>query len=166
MANFQVLFMMIAGIVFLHQIPTPIQMLAVPIALFGLALIVGFDWSGLSKDYQLGIIFGMLTVVTYAGYLLFLRQARVGSQYRVPTREMAVISVLAMAMLAASTLIEGESFAIPSYEDLGWLVAYGVLSHCIGWLFIASSLSEVSAVEAGIALLAIYLGCRPPLKQA
>lgn len=94
MANFQVLFMMIAGIVFLHQMPTPIQMLAVPIALFGLALIVGFDWSGLSKDYQLGIIFSMLTAVTYAGYLLFLRQARVGSQYRVPTREMAVIPAL------------------------------------------------------------------------
>ena len=152
-ANFQVFFMMIAGIVFLHQMPTPIQIVAAPMALFGLALIFGFDWSGLSKDYQLSIIFGMLTAVTYAGYLLFLRQARVGSQYRVPTREMAVISVLAMAMLAASILIEGESFAIPSYEDLGWLVAYGVFSHCIGWLFIASSLSEISTVEAGLALL-------------
>ena len=153
MANFQVFFMMIAGIVFLRQMPTPMQMVAVPMALFGLALIVGFDWSGLSKDYQLGIIFGVLTAITYAGYLLFLRQARIGSQYRLATRELAVISVLTMAMLAASILIEGESFAIPSYEDLGWLVAYGVLSHCIGWLFIASSLSEVSTVEAGLALL-------------
>lgn len=153
MANFQVFFMMLAGMLFLRQMPTPMQMVAVPLALFGLSLIVGFDWSGLSKDYQLGIIFGVLTAVTYAGYLLFLRQARVGSQYRVPTRELAVISVLAMAMLAVSILIEGESFAIPGYKDLGWLVAYGVLSHCIGWLFIASSLSEVSTVEAGLALL-------------
>jgi drug/metabolite transporter (DMT)-like permease len=153
MANFQVFFMMLAGMLFLRQMPTPIQMVAVPLALFGLSLIVGLDWSGLSKDYQLGIIFGVLTAVTYAGYLLSLRQARVGSQYRVPTRELAVISVLAMAMLAVSILIEGESFAIPGYKDLGWLVAYGVLSHCIGWLFIASSLSEVSTVEAGLALL-------------
>jgi drug/metabolite transporter (DMT)-like permease len=153
MANFQVFFMMLAGMLFLRQMPTPMQMVAVPLALFGLSLIVGFDWSGLSKDYQLGIIFGVLTAVTYAGYLLFLRQARVGSQYRVPARELAVVSVLAMAMLAVSILIEGESFAIPGYEDLGWLVAYGVLSHCIGWLFIASSLSEVSTVEAGLALL-------------
>lgn len=153
MANFQVFFMMLAGMLFLRQMPTPMEMVAVPLALFGLSLIVGFDWSGLSKDYQLGIIFGVLTAVTYAGYLLFLRQARVGSQYRVPARELAVVSVLAMAMLAVSILIEGESFAIPGYEDLGWLVAYGVLSHCIGWLFIASSLSEVSTVEAGLALL-------------
>ena len=153
MANFQVFFMMLAGMLFLRQMPTPMQMVAVPLALFGLSLIVGFDWSGLSKDYQLGIIFGVLTAVTYAGHLLFLRQARVGSQYRVPARELAVVSVLAMAMLAVSILIEGESFAIPGYEDLGWLVAYGVLSHCIGWLFIASSLSEVSTVEAGLALL-------------
>ena len=49
--------------------------------------------------------------------------------------------------------MEGKSFAIPSYADLGWLVAYGVLSHCIGWLFITSALSEVSSVEAGLALL-------------
>jgi len=56
-------------------------------------------------------------------------------------------------MLAVTVLVEGESLAIPTSEDLGWLVAYGVLSHCLGWLFIASSLSEVSTVEAGLALL-------------
>jgi drug/metabolite transporter (DMT)-like permease len=153
MANFQVFFMMIAGMIFLRQIPTPVQWIAVPMALFGLAMIVGFDWSGLPHDYQLGIVFGVLTAISYAGYLLFLRQARVGSQYRVPTRELAVVSILTLIMLAASVFVEGESFVIPSYEDFGWLIAYGVLSHSIGWLFIASSLSEVSGVEAGLALL-------------
>ena len=56
-------------------------------------------------------------------------------------------------ILAITVLAEGESLAIGTYEDFGWLVGYGVLSHCLGWLFIASSLSEVTAVEAGIALL-------------
>ena len=153
LANFQVFIMMIAGIVFLRQIPNTMQLIAVPLALFGLAMIVGFDWSGLPKDYQLGIIFGLLTAVAYAGYLLFLRQARIGSSFRVPAREVAVVSVLTVFAMAAAVAMEGQSFAIPSYPDLGWLVAYGVLSHCIGWLFIASSLSEVSTVEAGLALL-------------
>ena len=152
-ANFQVFIMMIAGIVLLRQMPSPMQLVAVPLALFGLAMIVGFDWSGLPPDYRLGVIFGLLTAVVYAGYLLSLRQARVGSAYRVPTREVAVVSVLTVMLLAGTIAAEGESLLIPTYKDLGWLVAYGVLSHCIGWLFITSSLSEVSTVEAGLALL-------------
>jgi drug/metabolite transporter (DMT)-like permease len=153
LANFQVFIMMIAGIVFLGQIPKPVQMLAVPLALLGLALIVGFDWSALPSDYQLGIILGFLTAVAYACYLLTLRYVRASSTFRVPTREMAVISVLCAIMMAVTVVAEGESLSIPGYADLGWLIAYGVFSHCLGWLFIASSLSEVSTVEAGLALL-------------
>lgn len=153
LANFQVFIMMIVGIVFLKQIPKPMQVLAVPLALVGLALIVGLDWSALSKDYKLGVIFGFLTAATYAGYLLTLRKVRETSTFRVPTREMAVVSVICAVMLAVTVLVEGESLAILTIEDLGWLVAYGFLSHCLGWLFIASSLSEVSTVEAGLALL-------------
>jgi len=65
LANFQVFIMMILGIVFLRQIPKPMQVLAVPLALVGLSLIVGLDWSALPKDYKLGVIFGFLTAATY-----------------------------------------------------------------------------------------------------
>ena len=145
--------MTVVGIVWLRQLPTPMQLVAVPLALFGLAMIVGFDWSGLPDNYKAGVVFGLLTAVVYAAYLQTLREARVGSTFRAPTREVAVVSVLTVFMLAATIVMEGKSFAIPSYADLGWLVAYGVLSHCIGWLFITSALSEVSSVEAGLALL-------------
>ncbi|MCH9693494.1 MAG: DMT family transporter [Gammaproteobacteria bacterium] len=153
LANFQVFIMMLAGIVLLRQIPTTKQMVAVPLALIGLLLIVGFDWSELPSDYKWGVIFGLLTAVVYAGYLLSLRQSRMGSSYRSPTREVAVVSVVSAVIMAATVVVEGESFIIPTAQDLGWLVSYGVLSHCIGWLFIASSLPEVSTVEAGLALL-------------
>ena len=153
LANFQVFIMMIVGIVFLRQMPRPVQMFAVPLAFVGLILIIGLDWDALPKDYKLGVIFGLLTAVAYASYLLTLRKIREMSTFRVPTREMAVVSVICAVMLAATVLAEGESLRIPTLEDMGWLVAYGVLSHCLGWLFIASSLSEVSTVEAGLALL-------------
>jgi len=153
LANFQVFIMLIAGIVFLRQIPRPAQLIAVPLAFLGLALIVGFDWESLPGDYRIGVLLGLLTAVAYAAYLLTLRLLRESSTFRVPTREMAVVSVFCAAMMAVTVLGEGGSLAITSYEDLGWLIAYGVLSHCMGWLFIASSLSEVSAVEAGLALL-------------
>jgi drug/metabolite transporter (DMT)-like permease len=153
LANFQVFFMMIAGIVFLRQVPRTAQIVAVPLALLGLAMIVGFDWATLPKDYQLGVILGLLTALAYACYLLTLRLIRESSSFRVPTREMAVVSMMCSVTLAVTVLAEGESLAFGTYENLGWLVCYGVLSHCLGWLFIASSLSEVTAVEAGIALL-------------
>ena len=153
LANFQVFFMMLAGIVLLRQVPRPMQIIAVPMALFGLALIVGLDWNDLPPDYQLGIIFGFMTAVVYAAYLLSLRHIRQKSPYRMPTREIAVVSLLTAIMLGVTAVLEGESLAVASMTDVGWLVGYGLLSHSLGWLFIASSLPQVTTVEAGLALL-------------
>ncbi len=153
LANFQVFFMMLAGIVLLRQTPRPMQFFAVPMALLGLTLIVGLDWSDLPPDYQLGIVFGLLTAVAYAAYLLSLRHVRLKSPHRLPTRELVVISLLTAVMLGATAALEGESLAITSLSDVGWLVGYGLLSHSLGWLFIASSLPQVTTVEAGLALL-------------
>ena len=63
LANFQVFFMMLAGVLLLRQVPRARQLIAVPLALFGLSLIVGLDWQSLSPDYQLGVIFGLATAV-------------------------------------------------------------------------------------------------------
>jgi drug/metabolite transporter (DMT)-like permease len=153
LANFQVFFMMLAGVLLLGQRPRPIQLIAVPLALFGLALIVGLDWQNLPEDYRLGVIFGLLTAVVYAGYMLTMREVRSRSAYRLPAREVAVISIVSAALLAVSAIAEGESLVIPTYTDAAWLIAYGVLSNCLGLLFIASSLPHVSTTEAGLALL-------------
>ena len=153
LGNFQVFIMTAVGIVVLREMPRPVQLLAIPLALFGLALIVGLDWSSLPADYRLGVIFGLLTAVCYAGYLLSLRRSRQDSKHRLPSREVAVISLVTAAILGASALVEGESLAIATLDDAVWLVCYGILSHCIGWMFIASSLPHVSTTEAGLALL-------------
>ena len=153
LANFQVFIMTAAGIVILRESPRPLQLLAIPLALLGLALIVGLDWGNLAEDYRLGVFFGLLTAASYAGYLLSLRRSRQDSQHKLPTREVAVISLVTAAILGVTALVEGESLAISTLDDAVWLVCYGILSHCIGWMFIASSLPHVSTTEAGIALL-------------
>ena len=153
LANFQVFFMTLAGFLIFNQTPRPIQLLAVPLALFGLSLIVGFDWNALPENYPLGVVFGLLTAVAYTGYLLGLRQSRRLSSYRLPTREVAVISILCAAIMALVVLAEGESLAITNSNDWWWLIAYGVLSHGLGGLFIASSLPQVTPTAAGLALL-------------
>lgn len=153
LGNFQVFIMMIAGVFLLRQLPTPAQLIAAPLALLGLLMIVGIDWAALPGNYRTGLIFGLLTAVFYAGYMLCLRTSRYGSRFRSPIREVAVVSVITTLIMAATVYAEGESFVIPSVLDLGWLVGYGVLSHCVGWLFIASSLPEVTTSKAGLALL-------------
>jgi drug/metabolite transporter (DMT)-like permease len=153
LGNFQVFFTTVAAFLLLNQRPNARQLIAIPLALAGLALIVGIDWRALPADYRLGLVFGLVTAITYTGYLLCLRQARAQSMNRSAAREVAVVSLFTAALLGASAMAEGVPLAIPSAADAGWLLAYGIVSHCVGWLLIAGSLPRVSAAAAGIALL-------------
>jgi drug/metabolite transporter (DMT)-like permease len=153
LANFQVFIMMFAGVVLLRQKPSAMQLLAVPLALVGLLMIVGLDWQGLPDDYRLGVIFGLLTAMMYAGYLLSLRAARVKSESRVPLAEVAVVSMVCTLLLVLIVQVEGVSLAVPDASDIKWLLCYGILSHSFGALLLASSLPHVSTTEAGLALL-------------
>ena len=153
LANFQVFVMAAAGFLVLGQRPTALQLIAVPLAFAGLALIVGVDWSQLPEEYRRGIVFGLAAAVTYAAYLLAMRSSRHAATTRVPSREMAIVSLFGAAMLGASALGEGVSLAIPRSVDLAWLACYGVLSHGLGMLFITSSLPHVTTTQAGLALL-------------
>ncbi len=153
LANFQVFVMAAAGLVFLRQPPTARQLVAVPLALIGLALIVGVDWDSLAAEYRRGILFGLAAAVTYAGYLLSMRSSRQAATTRVPSREIAVVSLLGAVMLGLAAGAEGNSLAIARGSDISWLVCYGVLSHGLGMLFITSSLPHVTTTQAGLALL-------------
>ena len=153
LANLQVFFMMAAGVVFLGQRPSLIQIVAIPLAVLGLYLIVGSDWQAPIPNYQAGVWLGVLTAISYAGYMLCMRAARLGAAHAVPMREVAVMSLMVSVVLAVSAVAEGESLAVTTLPDVGWLLAYGLLAHAIGLMFIASSLADVTTTEAGLALL-------------
>jgi drug/metabolite transporter (DMT)-like permease len=153
LANFQVFVMAAAGFLVLGQRPTALQLISVPLAFAGLALIVGVDWGELPEEYRRGIVFGLAAAVTYAAYLLAMRSSRHAATTRVPSREMAIVSLFGAAMLGATAFGEGVSLAIPRGVDLAWLACYGVLSHGLGMLFITSSLPHVTTTQAGLALL-------------
>jgi drug/metabolite transporter (DMT)-like permease len=82
-----------------------------------------------------------------------MRAARAHALDALPLREVAIMSLTVAAILALSAYVEGVSLAIPTMVDAGWLLAYGLLSHCVGMVLIASSLPKVSPTEAGLALL-------------
>jgi drug/metabolite transporter (DMT)-like permease len=153
LANFQVFIMTAFGVIVLREAPRLMQLMAIPLAFVGLTLIVGLDWVALPRDYRLGVIYGLATAVVYASYLLSLRRARKDAQQRIPSREIAVISLVSAVILGLSALVEGESLAVSTIDDALWLGAYGLLSHSVGTMFIASSLPHVSTTQAGVALL-------------
>jgi drug/metabolite transporter (DMT)-like permease len=153
LANFQVFFMLLASIMLFKQQPTKMQIIAIPIALLGLVAIVGIDWNQLHSDYRLGVIFGLLTAVSYTGYMLFMRQAQIDSKHVLPVREIAIMSLLVALSLGVIAQVEGESLAINSLQDLSLLLAYGLFSHATGLILIASALAKVTTAEVGIVLL-------------
>ena len=153
LANFQVFFMLLASIMLFKQQPTKMQIIAIPVALLGLLAIVGIDWNQLHSDYRLGVIFGLLTAVSYTGYMLFMRQAQIDSKHVLPVREIAIMSLLVALSLGVTAQVEGESLAINSLQDLSLLLAYGLFSHATGLILIASALAKVTTAEVGIVLL-------------
>ena len=153
LANFQVFFMLLASIMLFKQQPTKMQIIAIPVALLGLLAIVGIDWNQLHSDYRLGVIFGLLTAVSYTGYMLFMRQAQIDSKHVLPVREIAIMSLLVALSLGVIAQMEGESLVINSLQDLSLLLAYGLFSHATGLILIASALAKVTTAEVGIVLL-------------
>jgi drug/metabolite transporter (DMT)-like permease len=153
LANLQVFFMIAAGVLLFRERPRWIQVAAAPLAVAGLTLIVGADWAELDAGFRGGVVLGLLTAMSYAGYLLSMRRARGGASDPLPIVEVATVSILVAALLGVASLAEGGTLAIPTLRDLGWLLAYGVLIHAFGLMLIASSLTEVTAAEVGIALL-------------
>lgn len=151
-ASFQVFFMTAAGVLFFNQSPTVRQIVAKPIAILGLALIVGIDWLALSPEYRWGVLFGLLTGPAYAGYILSLRQVQASGSQCLPVAELAIISLATAALLAVSSAVEGHSLAVNGPLNLFWLACYGVLCHVCGWLLIASSLRQLPTAVAGLIL--------------
>lgn len=127
-------------------------MIAIPLAIAGLALIAGVGWSEHTEEYRAGIAFGLLTALSYAAYLLSLRQTQAGGDGRLPVAELAIISLGSAGLLGIASLLAGHSFAIHNASNLCWLVLYGIVCHVCGWLLIAGSLPRLSTTVAGLTL--------------
>ncbi len=152
LANFQVIILTIVGFLFFKDKPTLLKLTAIPLALFGLFLILGTGDLN-SKGYLAGVIFGLLTAVSYAGYILCLRQARSGDDAHITTlQEVTMVTVFTVIMLGAYLLANNISFALPA-EDIGWMFLYGLISQTIGWLLITSSLPYLPTSRVALILL-------------
>lgn len=153
LANFQVFLLALAGYLIYAERPGMRLVFAIPLAFAGLVLLVLPEWLSLGDGYRLGVVFGLVTAVCYAGYTLTLRASRLGSSTASNHANIAVLSLSCAALLAPLAILGGESLRIPSWQDFGWLVAYGMAGQVFGWVLISYSLPKLKASTVGLILL-------------
>ncbi len=153
LANFQVFLMALVGVAALGERLRWQTMVSIPLAVVGLATIVGFDWLSLEPRYRAGIVFGLVTAVCYAGYLLALRGSRGAGALPSLVGNLTVISLMCAAFLGIGMVVEGASFAIPTVKDGMLLVAYGALTQALAWMLISRRIATVPASVVGLVLL-------------
>jgi len=151
--NFQVFLMALAGVVFFHERLGRRFALGVALAMFGLWLIVGQSWQGLSAAYRCGVLLGVLTGVAYAAYMLTQRQAQLRRPALTPQRTLCLMSLSCAAMLGVAVLVEGEGFTIPDAQSWASLLSLALVGQVIGWVLIARAMPVLPASTVGLLLL-------------
>jgi drug/metabolite transporter (DMT)-like permease len=153
LGNLQVIVVgLVAWVVFKERPPRPV-LLALPIVLLGVLLISGIVGSGAyGVNPPLGVSLGIVTAISYAGYLLVIRRG--SRDLRRPAGPVAI----ATASTAVVAIIFGTIFheldPVPSWPSHGWLALLGITSQSIGYLIISISLPRLPAALVSIILLA------------
>lgn len=150
-ANFQVFIMGAIGFFVFKERFLPRFFLSVPLAIFGLFLIVGMQWHELNHQYKLGIFYGLSTALSYVFFLITLRKIQQqGSSFFYGLMAVSLASAL---FLAPVMVAENISFAIPNLKTFLSLISLGLLSQTIGWLIIANAMPKIPASITGLVLL-------------
>ena len=157
LGNLQVVLVGPIAWLLLKERPRTRTLAAMPIALGGVVLISGAIGSGAyGRNPGLGVLYGIVTALSYAGFLLTLRHGSADLR-RVagPLADATIVAAVGSALLG---LAFGELDLTPSLRAQGWLVLLALTSQVLGWLVIAVSLPRLPA-----ALTSVLLTLQPVL---
>ncbi len=158
LANAQVFFMAIAGVVLFGERLNARFVAGVLLAFFGLWLLLGADWATLPPQYRWGVWLGLATGLAYAAYNVGIKrsQAEAGAgRARVPVEQVLCYAAFGSALcLGLIGWAEGEAFAPPSWRSWGILLALAAVGHCLSWILISRAMGVLPVALAGLLLLA------------
>jgi drug/metabolite transporter (DMT)-like permease len=151
LGNLQVVLVGLVAWLTLGEKPESRVIAAVPIALFGIVLISGVLGHGAyGQDPLRGVIFGVATGLTYAGFILVLRQS--ARDLRRPVAPLFEATAAAAVFALIAGLIIGDVDLAPSWPAHGWLALLAVSSQVVGWLLISVSLPRLPAALTSVLL--------------
>jgi drug/metabolite transporter (DMT)-like permease len=124
---------------------------ALPLVCAGVVLISGVLETGAYGDHPTrGVVYGLLTGLSYAGFILVLRQA--GADLRRPAGPLFDATAVATVAAVIAGLAVGEADLVPTWPAHGWLLVLALSSQVLGWLLITVSLPRLPAALTSVTL--------------
>jgi drug/metabolite transporter (DMT)-like permease len=157
LGNLQIVVVAYAAWAVLGERPSARVVAAVPVVLAGVVLISGvLEHGAYGRDPARGVLFGVLTSLAYAAFLLLLRHANAG-----PTRPAGPLFdatlVAALVCLPAGELI-GTLDLTPGGRATFWLAVLALTSQVLGWMLISISLPRLPAAVTSLLLFVQPVG--------
>jgi drug/metabolite transporter (DMT)-like permease len=152
LGNLQVIVVAFVAWLVLGERPPRTVLYGLPIVLAGVVLIsgvVGQDAYGVNPG--LGVVLGVATALSYAGYLLVIRRG--SNDLRRPAGPVAISTASTAVVAIVFGLAIGRLDPVPSLPSHAWLVLVGITSQSIGYLIISISLPRLPAALTSIILL-------------
>ena len=136
----------------LGERPENRSLASIPVVFAGVILISGLVGSGAyGDDPALGVLYGVLTGITYALFILILRHGN--TDERRPAGPLFDATASAAVFSAIGGIAVGDIDWVPGPESQAWLVLLALSSQVVGWLLISVSLPRLPAVLTSIVLM-------------
>jgi drug/metabolite transporter (DMT)-like permease len=150
LGNTQVVLVGLLAWLLLGERPQRSALAAIPVVGLGVILISGvLERGAYGANPKLGALYGVLTGVAYAVFLLMLRQGSDARRPAGPLFESTLAATLTCALIGAAV---GDLDLTPSWSAMGWLVVLALSSQVIGWLLISGSLPRLPAAVTSVLL--------------
>jgi drug/metabolite transporter (DMT)-like permease len=152
LGNIQVVLVGLLAWAVLGERPANRTLASIPIVFVGVVLISGVVGAGAyGEDPLLGVVYGVLTAISYALFLLLLRHAN--TDLRRPAGPLFDATLSAAVFCAVAGIAIGDIDWVPDLEAQAWLVLLALSSQVLGWLLISVSLPRLPAVLTSILLM-------------
>jgi len=151
LGNLQVVLVGLLAWAILRERPSNRSLAAIPVALFGVILISGvLEQGAYGRNPGLGVAFGILTAVSYAGFLLVLREGN--RDLRRPAGPLFDATLAAAVGCVLIGLALGNLDWTPGWPAQGYLILLALSSQVVGWLLISITLPRLPAALTSVLL--------------
>jgi drug/metabolite transporter (DMT)-like permease len=152
LGNIQVVLVGLLAWLALGERPENRTLAAIPVVFLGVVLISGVVGAGAyGDDPVLGVVYGVLTAISYAVFILILRQGN--ADLRRPAGPLFDATLSAAVFSALAGVAIGDIDWVPGLESQAWLALLALSSQVLGWLLISVSLPRLPAVLTSILLM-------------
>ena len=151
LGNLQVAFVPLVAWGVLAEFPGRRVLATLPVVLIGVVLVSGVLEEGAFGDNPArGALFGLLTGMAYAGFILVLRAG--SADLRRPAGPLTDATAVAAVVCSIVGIALGAADFVPSWPAHGWLLVLALSSQVLGWMLISTSLPRLPAAITSILL--------------